>query len=457
MGAYELIQKMWENYPNKPGVIGCGVAGQKMMKAAGVFGNNIENHDPGRYAGRGGLGAVLGSKRVIAVITDDTGCEWPQPINKELFDTGRKKLTDALAEHPLTRPLINQGSLKMYGTNVLQNIINEAGALPIRNWTKGQWDGAAKLSGEASHELIDETKEKIPDSPARYSHPCHPGCVIQCSNVIPYPEGHPKAGQVHVSCMEYESVWALGSNTEIDSHFQVAELNRICNDLGLDTIEAGNTLGIAMEAGIINFGDGDAAIDLLKKIGTDDPLGRLMGMGALGLGNAYGVTRVAHVKGQSLPAYDPRPIKGIGVVYATGTQGGDHTQGYTIAPEILQVGGKPDPRDINKAELVRTYLAVTAFHDSAGYCIFTLFATLDISSGLEGMAETVKGFLGNDDIDVVEYGMDVLKKEREFNKRAGFTKAHDRLPEWFKTEKLAPHDVVFDVPDEELDKVFEGM
>jgi aldehyde:ferredoxin oxidoreductase len=461
MGNYELIKKMWEKYPNEPGVIGCGIAGQKLMRSAGVFGNNIENSDPGRFAGRGGLGAVLGSKRVIAIVTDDTGCEFCRPTNQELYDTGRKKLVAALMEHAITGPVQKDGkpfgALSNFGTNVLQNIINEAGALPVRNWSKGQWDGAAKLSGEATHEYIDAQKAKDPNTQAQYSHPCHKGCVMQCSNVVTYPEGHEKAGEVAVSCLEYESVWALGSNCEISEYFDVVELNRICNDLGLDTIEAGNTLGVAMEAGIIKFGDGPAAIELLKKVASDEPIGKLLGMGALGLGQAYGVYRVAHAKGQSLPAYDPRPIKGIGVVYATGTQGGDHTQGYTIAPEILQVGGQPDPRDLNKAELSRAFMATTAFIDSTGYCLFTAFAILDIASGFEGMVESIKGFLGLDEFDVIKYGDDVLRKEREFNKRAGFNNADDRLPEWMTKESLPPHNVVFDVPDEELDKVFSDM
>ena len=454
MGLYELITKVWDQYPNKPGIIGCGIAGQKLMRSAGVFGNNVENNDPGRYAGRGGLGAVIGSKNVIAIITDDTDGERPQPINKDLFNEGRKKLVDALNEHAVTGVLEKDGKpyggLKNFGTNVLQNIINEAGALPTRNWRKGRFDGASKISGEAAHELIDKIKAKYPDSPAQYAHACHPGCIMKCSNVIPYDDG-----KLQVSPLEYETAWALGSNCEIDSLYHVAELNRICNDIGLDTIEAGNTIAVAMEAGIIPFGDGDAAIDFLKKVGTDDPLGKLIGLGALGLGQAFGVTHVAHVKGQSLPAYDPRPIRGIGVTYATGTQGGDHTQGYTIAPEILQVGGAPDRMAIEKAELSRAFQATTAFIDSSGYCLFIAFAILDIESGAEGMVQSVQGFLGEDSLDLVEYGMNVLKKEREFNKKAGFTKVDDRLPEFFKNEPLPPHNVVFEVPDEELDKVFE--
>jgi aldehyde:ferredoxin oxidoreductase len=453
MGLYELISKVWERYPNKPGIIGCGVAGQKLMKIAGIFGNNPDNSDPGRYAARGGLGAVLGSKRVIAIITDDSEGENPTAVNHELFRTGYIKLANALIEHQITGALEKDGKpfgvLKNYGTNVMQNIMNEAGTLPIRNWSKGTWDGADKISGETVHKLIDNVKEKFPDSPATYAMACHLGCIIRCANVVPYED----TGKHQVSTLEYESTWALGSNTEIDSLYHVAELNRICNDLGIDTIETGNLLAVAMEGGLINFGDGEAACQLLKKIGTDDPMGRLLGLGALGLGEAIGVTRVAHNKRQSLAGCDPRTVKGMGFTFATGTQGGDHTQGYTVTSEILGVGGTPDPFDVNKAELSRAYQVATAYIDSTGYCLFISFATLDIESGSQGMIESVNGFLGAE-IDIVQYGMDILHKEREFNKKAGISRVQDRLPEFFKYEKLPPHNAVFDVPDEELDKVF---
>jgi aldehyde:ferredoxin oxidoreductase len=458
MSLYKLIDKVWEKYPNKPGIMGCGIAGQKLMKMAGIFGNNPENTDPGRYAGRGGLGAVLGSKRVIAIISDDKDCERAKPTNQELYDTGRIKLVAALNEHAVTGVIEKDGKpyggLKNYGTNILQNIINEAGALPTRNWHEGRFEDASKISGEAVHELVDQTKEKFSDSPATYNHACHIGCIMQCSNVVPYKD----TGKLQVSPLEYESAWALGTNCGIGDLYYVAELNRVCNDLGLDTIEAGNVIAVAMDGKLeingkkLDFGDGALAVELLKKVATDEEIGKVVGNGALAMGKHVGITHVAAVKGQSLPAYDPRPIKGIGVTYATGTQGGDHTQGYTIAPEILQVGGKPDPRDVKKAELSRAFQATTAYIDSTGYCLFIAFAILDIESGAQGMAESINGFLGSE-LDVMEYGLNILKIEREFNKRAGFTAKDDRLPEFFYKEPLPPHNVVFDVSDEELDSV----
>ncbi len=459
-GLYELITKIWKDMPSKPGIIGCGIAGQRLALNAGVFGNNVENTDPGRYAGRGGLGAVLGSKRIIAVITDDSDGERPVPKNKERYDSGRKKFVEALNKHPITGALKDAngkpfGGLKNYGTNVLMNILNEAGGLPTRNFSSGRFEGAAKISGEAVHELIDNVKKKLGDkSVGGYGHACHPGCVMMCSNVIPYED----TGKHQTGCLEYESAWSLGTNLGISVLKDVAELNRICNDVGIDTIEAGNTIAMFMEAGLIKFGDGPAAINLLKEAYNEKSVtGRLVSSGAYIAGKSLGVTRIPVVKKQSLPAYDPRPIKGIGVTYATNPMGADHTSGYTIAAEILGIKGQvTDPRSLEKSDLSRNFQATTAFIDSTGYCLFIAFCILDNDEGFAGMMDTVNGFLGKD-IDLGAYGSDVLKIEKEFNVRAGFTQKDDRLPEFFYNEPLPPHNVVFDVSDEELDKVHKNI
>ncbi|TFG10460.1 aldehyde ferredoxin oxidoreductase [Candidatus Thorarchaeota archaeon] len=460
IGLYDLIGRVWKKYDTRPGIVGCGVAGQRKNKSAGIFGNNIENTDPGRYAGRGGLGAVLGSKRLVAIISDDKGADRPKPKDKDLFDEGRKKLAEALDEHPVTGKLEDDdgnpyGGLKNYGTNVLMNILNEAGGLPSRGFSSGRFNGASKISGEAVHELVDKTKKKFGDkAEGMYGHPCHPGCIMACSNVVPYE----KTGKAHVSPLEYESAWSLGTNLVIDNLEHVAELNRLCNDLGLDTIEAGNTIAMFMESGQIDYGDGEAAIKLLKEAYKEDSVvGKLISSGAKIAGETFGVTRIPVVKGQSLPAYDPRPIRGIGVTYATSTMGADHTSGYTIAAEILGIKGDvSDPREMKKAELSRNFQATTAYIDSSGYCLFIAFAILDIDKGFEGMTQTVNGFLG-DEVDVTKYGLKVLEMERDFNRNAGFTKEDDRLPEFFRTEPLPPHDVTFDVPDDELDAVYKDM
>ena len=441
-GLYETYPKLFAKFGKNVGIIGIGVAGEMLMSMAGVCVNDPENR-PSRYAGRGGMGAVMGSKGLKAVILDDTGGPGVSIANKEAFEGGRKKLVAALLEHALTKP---GGALNTYGTAVLVNVINEAGALPTRNFSDGRFEGANKISGET----INETCKKR-GGVGMTGHSCSPGCIIKCSNVYPKPDGTEL-----VSCQEYESVWSFGANCGIDSLEVTGELIRLCNDYGVDTIEAGVTIGVAMEAGLAKFGDGKRAIELMNEIGRGTPLGHILGNGAAITAGTFGVVRCPTVKGQSIPAYEPRAIKGIGIIYATSTMGADHTSGYTIAPEILDVGGKVDKFIVEKADLARNFQYTTAYiFDSSGHCLFISFAVLDIPSGLEGVVEECNGVLGTNWTvdDMVQMGKEIVDRERAFNEAAGFTKIDDRLPEFMKYEKLPPHNVVFDVSDKELDKV----
>lgn len=440
-GLYESYPQLFAKFGKDVGIIGIGVAGERLMANAGVCVNDPENR-PSRYAGRGGMGAVMGSKGLKAIILDDTGGPGIPITNKKVFDAGCKKLTDALLTHAITKP---GGALNTTGTATLVNVINEAGAFPTRNFREGRFEGAAKISGEA----INETCKKR-GGVGMTGHGCSPGCVIKCSNVYPKPDGTEL-----VSVQEYESVWSLGANCGIDDLDVTGELIRLCNDYGVDTIEAGVTIGVAMEAGLAKFGDGKKAIELMHEIGKGTPLGYILGNGAAVTANVFGVVRCPTVKGQGMPAYEPRAIKGIGTTYATSTMGADHTSGYTIAPEILGVSGKVDQFIVEKADMARNFQYATAFIDSSGHCLFIAFAILDIPSGIEGMVEECNGVLGTNWTmdDVGRIGGEIVKMERRFNEAAGFTRAHDRLPEFMNYEKLPPHNVVFDVPAKELDKV----
>jgi len=442
-GMYEIDTLMWEKYPNKPAVIGIGPVGEMKLANAGISVNDPEN-EPGRYAGRGGLGAVMGARGVNLMVVDDKGGPGVEIANKELFTQGRKKLAAAMGAHDLTK--VN-GGLWAFGTNVLMNIINEAGGLPTRNFSAGQFEGAAKISGEAVSENIEKR-----GGVGKVHHACHPGCIMQCSSIYPHEDG-----TAFVSVIEYETAFSLGANCGIDDIEYIAQATWECNDIGLDTIEAGNTIAIMMDGGQLEFGDTEGALKLFDEMRNGTPLGRVLGQGVEATAKAFGVYRVPTVKGQSMPAYEPRAIKGIGVTYATTVMGADHTAGYTIAPEIAGVGGKVDPLDnTDKGALSLTFQAATAFIDSSGYCLFIAFPILDIPDGWAGMAESVAGVTGLDITgdDVLEVGKEVLKMERLFNEAAGFTAADDRLPEFMRDEALPPHNVKWDMEDEVLDSVF---
>lgn len=436
-GTYEVTSLCRDRYGAKVAVITIGPAGEMRLLAAGVANNDTEGNSS-RYAGRGGLGAVMGSKKVKVIVVDSPSFNAPVK-DAEKFKEAAKKFSKILLDHPVTG-----NGLPAYGTNVLMNIINEAGALPTRNFRYGRFDGAAGVSGEKLAEVAVARGGKA-------THACHPGCVMRCSNIYPMPNGKVCAP------VEYETAWCFGPNLLIDDLDQVAMLNYICNDVGLDTIETGCALGVLMEAGVIPFGDGKAAIETLEEVGRGTAMGRLLGSGSVVAGKTYGVTRIPAVKGQGIPAYDPRSCKGNGVTYATSPMGADHTAGYAVTANILSVGGQVNPLlPEGQADLSRNLQIATAAVDSTGLCLFVAFAVLDNPEGLPTIVEMLNAQYGltlSVD-DVVKLGQQVLRVERQFNSEAGFTRADDRLPEFFQTEDLPPHNTRFDVSEADMDNVF---
>ncbi len=437
MGNYEAIKVLQAKYGPKVGVALAGAAGEMKLTAA-----NISFADPQgniRSAGRGGLGAVMGSKKIKAVVIDDAGAPGVAIANPEAFKAASKRFTAALTTHPVTA----QG-LPKYGTNVLVNILNEAGGLPTKNFRRGRNEWANNIGGETMTANMEARGGKP-------THGCHPGCIIRCSQHYVDPDG-----EYITSGFEYETVWALGADAEINDLDIIASIDREMDDVGVDSIETGVTVAVAMEAGIIPWGDGKAALELVKEIRQGTPLGRIIGCGAQAVGTTYGLTRVPVVKNQAIPAYDPRAVKGVGITYATTPMGADHTAGYAVATNILKVGGFVDPLGkAGQVELSRNLQIATAAVDSTGMCLFIAFAILDIADGFNALVDMINAqySLSLTGDDVVALGKSILKTERGFNQRAGFTNAHDRLPEFFE-EKLPPHNVTWDFTDAELDEVF---
>jgi aldehyde:ferredoxin oxidoreductase len=441
LGNYDLVEKLKNEYGDKVTVISIGPAGERKMGSATIAVTDMEQR-PTRHAGRGGVGAVMGSKGIKAIVLDDTGMRMRQPKDPEKFKEANKAFVAGLKQHPVT----GQG-LPAYGTNVLTNVLNEAGGYPTRNFSSGRFETSAKISGESLAEL-----ENQRGGPGSATHGCHKGCIIRCSGTF-----LDKNGDFLTKQPEYETVWAHGGNCGIDDLDAIAQLDRLDDDYGVDTIEMGATIGVAMEAGLASFGDAEAAIRLVKEVGAGTPLGLILGSGAAVTGKILGVERVPVVKGQSMPAYDPRAVQGIGVTYATSTMGADHTAGYAVAANLLGVGGSVAPMGAEgQIELSRNLQIATAAVDSTGMCLFIAFAVLDQPETFQALIDMLNAFYGLEMTgdDIVALGKSVLKNERDFNAAAGFTSKHDRLPRFFMTERLAPHDVVFTVPDDELDTLF---
>ena len=439
LGNYDTAERLKEKHGNKVAVVSIGQAGELKLSAASIAVTDT-NGRPARHAGRGGMGAVMGSKGLKAIVIDDKDAGGVEYADKDAFKESAGNFRDTLKGHPVTKP--DGGGLATFGTNTLVSVINASGAFPTRNFKTGQFEGAANISGEKMHDTI---KDRGGDT----THSACTTCIIQCSNVYVDDKG-----EYVTSGLEYETVWANGANCGIDDLDAIARIDRLCDDTGLDTIEIGCAVAVAMDGGLIEFGDTKGAYKLVEEVKNGTALGRIIGSGAAVTGQAFGVDRVPVVKKQSMPAYDPRAVKGVGVTYATTPMGADHTAGYGVTANILSVGGTVDPhKNAGNIELSQGLQVATAAIDAAGLCLFVAFAVLDNEDGLPTVTKMLNARYGLSltPDDIRELGKSILRNEKAFNKKAGFTDIDDQLPEMF-TDPVPPHNVSWDFTTEELQK-----
>jgi len=435
LGVYESASKLIDRYGDQVAIALIGPGGEMRMKAAGIQ-NLDKDRVPARIAARGGLGAVMASKGLKAIVFDRTGGSKPALADPEAFKAASKDYTKSVLEHPQSI------TYRDYGTAAMAHMCDGFGALPTRNFSSGQFDNVDKISGETLREFILERGK-----PSDPSHACMAGCTIRCSNIFGGEDG-----EIIVSPLEYETIGLMGSNLEINSLDTIGRLNWQVNDLGLDSIEIGAALGVAADAGIMKWGDGDKAMELIAEIRKGTVLGRTLGDGALATGIKYGIERVPVVKGQAMSAYEPRAIKGTGLTYATSPQGADHTAGLTIRAKVNHLDPKVQ-RDVSLNAQLNM-----AGYDSLGACIFAGFGYAATPDAVVKRLLTARyGWDNLPDNILQELGKAAIKMEREFNRKAGFTSADDRLPAWMTKEPLPPHNTVFDVDEEDLDSIFKDF
>ncbi|WP_260293242.1 aldehyde ferredoxin oxidoreductase family protein [Sedimenticola hydrogenitrophicus] len=396
-------------------------------------------NDLHRAAGRSGVGTVMGSKNLKAVAVRGTiGVSVKDPQRFMQTVTEKKKI---LAGNPVT----GQG-LPTYGTQVLMNVINEVGALPTRNSSAVQFDGASKISGEAMHEpRASDGKTNLVTNQACF------GCTIACGRISRIDKEHytvknrPEYWGASGG-LEYENAWSLGADCGVDDLDALTFANYICNEQGFDPITFGATLAAAMELyekGVItdadtggvklNFGSAEALTTMAEQVGKNEGFGKILGLGSKRLCEKYGHPELSmSVKGQEFPAYDPRGIQGMGLTYATSNRGACHLRSYTVASEILGIPEKTDPLVTGgKAGLVKAFQDATAAVDSSGLCLFTTFAwTLEdfypqIDAACEGEWTLER---------LAQTGERIWNLERQFNLAAGFTAQDDTLPKRMLTE-----------------------
>lgn len=413
-GTNEAAALLFEKYGKKISFALCGPVGEYLGLMSGISITDTDGR-PSRLAARGGVGAVMGSKKVKAIVVD---------VHKMPTFHDRKKVMGAIREYGTRlnkEPAID--AYKRTGTAMMADIINRLGGLPVRNFSNGRLveasEGTLKLGGDFIRELNSSRGGQI-------SHACMPGCQIECSNV--YVD---ESGKEVVSPLEYETIGLMGSNCGLEHSDQVARVNAVANDLGIDTIEAGATIGVLMEAGVGKFGDEAFILKVLDDMRQGNERGRIYAQGAARVGVHYKVARVPVIKQQAISAYDPRVIEVTGISMMVTAQGADHTTGN------LPVFDCKDKTTDQLAEASLGIQTACATADSLGLCIFGRSVT-NVSAEL--IVTALNDAHGtNLDISFMKtLGLETLRNEWAFNKQAGFTEKDDELPDFFYDEPLAP-------------------
>ena len=437
--TYALVDKLKQAYGSKNSITGIGPAGEFQLAAASIQTTDTDGR-PCRAAGRGGLGAVMGSKGLKAIIVAQGGKSADELADPAAFKETSKAYAKAVKADEFSGQVLPE-----FGTAILVEPINAAGAFPTRNARSGQFEQATKISGETLAATIKQRGGKT-------THKGCAGCIINCSN-----EFVDKTGKYITSSLEYETIWAMGGMIGNDDLDIIARLDFLCDDIGLDTMSTGVAVAVAMDAGYRQFGDGQAAIAMVEEIAAGTDFGKILGNGPAAVGKHLNHDRVPVIKGQSIAAYDPRAIQGMAVTYATSPMGGDHTAGWVVDQNLKDFGGTLDPfAAAGQVEASRDTQIHMAAVDSIGLCDFAQ-SGLATPEGIQNVYKMITAKSGQTfgEDDWSELGLKVLKAERAFNRRAGFTNKDDRLPRMFYEEPLPPFNKVVVISDREMDKTFD--
>jgi aldehyde:ferredoxin oxidoreductase len=423
---YALAQILREKYGKDVGIISIGPAGESRMSAASIAVTDQDGR-PCRHAGRGGLGAVMGSKGIKAIIINAEGTKPREPADKKGFTDTIKGLVEMLKQDKGVEGFSERGT-----PGGIQ-FLSDLGSMPSWNYHGGPVEGIENLYGEAIFE-INKTR-------GGGMHGCMPGCVVRCSIVF-----HGDDGSHLTSALEYETLALLGTNLAITNLDVIAQMDRLCDELGVDTIEVGSAIAQFMEAGVVKFGDKKRVLRILEEISTGGHFGKIVGHGTAFTARYLGLDRVPAVKGQAIPAHDPRACKAVGVTYSTTPMGADHTAGITYKDSLSKEGQVKRSHDEQ---------ILNATLDTVGYCM--LAAPSKKALLYDVIANLLNGRYGThlNGEEVSAMGLHTIKDELGFNRSAGWSPVHDRVPDFMRTEKLPPNDVVFDVPQDEIDALFE--
>jgi aldehyde:ferredoxin oxidoreductase len=424
---YEACAKLRERYGEKVGIIITGPAGERLYANSTVAVTDLEGR-PCRHAARGGVGAIMGAKRLKAIVIDDTDTSLRKASDQAAFLSAVKSAIETMKTEGPYCDIVHTKS-----TVWSLDIDNGQGALQTYNYHQGSFDKARNINADRFMEL---NRARVGSS--GMGHSCSPGCVVQCSNLFYGP-----TGELVTAAFEYETLTFLGSNLGIDDIDAIARMDRKCDGLGIDTIETGSAIGILNDVGLFEFGDVARAEALIEEIAKGTLMGRVLGNGTQLTAKVFGIDRVPTVKGQAISAHSGRALKGWGVTFATSPQGADHTAGPVAWGDFLS--------PVGQVALSRDSQIINTAIDATGLCHFT-FAFIYPQI----IMPMINAFLGTDFTlgDFLDLGKEMLLRERSFNLKAGIGPGADALPEWMRFEPLPPKNSVFDVPQEEIDEFF---
>ena len=428
MKTYSLAEALKTEYGNKAAIIAVGPAGEKQLKSAAIILTDTDG-SPARAAARGGLGAVMGAKGLKAIVIDDKGAAPLSLKEKDAFREAFRKYVQFVKSDP------KHTHFGRIGTSIIVTPLRSIGSMPSKNFSNEETENFENLGGEAIEKTHRERGGKMIG--------CMPGCLTRCSLVY-----NDAKGKYLTSSLEYETLGLLGTNLGISDPDTVATMDRFCDEMGIDTIEIGAALGVAASAGKLTFGDGQSMLDALNEVESGSDLGTALGNGVVDTCLALGVERVPAYRGQAIPAHDPRVCKAAGVTYMTSPMGADHTAGMTYE-DSLSVEGQVE-RSFNTQVL-------SAARDSLGHCL--LATPQDRDGWLSAMAELINTRFGTaiSADTLMENGRQTLRDEIRFNKGSEFHTAHEVFPEFILNEELAPNQTVFDVPSEEIGRIWDPL
>jgi len=427
MKTYELASKLIDENGNKPAVIAIGPAGERKLKSAAVILTDVDGH-ASRAAARGGLGAVMGAKGLKAVVIDDKGCGQVPMVDGDRFKAVLKDYVKLVkSEFP--------AQMSRIGTPIIVSPLRAIGSMPALNFSDEELPGSDQLGGEHIETLVKERGGKMSG--------CMPGCLVRCSVVFN------DAAKKHVtSSFEYETIGLMGTNLGVCDPDIVAQLDRCCDELGVDTIETGAALGVAASVGRLTFGDGQAMLDAMDQIEKGTELGTAIGNGVVSTCEVLGIDRIPAYRGQAIPAHDPRICKAAGVTYMTSPMGADHTAGMTYEDSLSSEGQVKRSFELQIA---------CAARDSLGHCL--LATPADREGWLTAMTEMINARYGTDITveDIKQTGNQTIRDELEFNKGTEFSSTQPDMPQFVIEEALTPNRTVFDVPRDEISGIWDRL